>query len=68
LVDQTAQVVNGRYGNSVTAQARYVTLQSGYVMKGHFHRGYGTHARTKLRKDVSAGSVMTYPALIINAR
>ena len=63
LVDQAAQVVSGRYGNSVTAQASYVTLQGGYVMKGH-----GTHARRKLRKDVAAGQPMTYPALIIQGR
>ena len=68
LVDQAAQVVNGRYGNSVTAQASYVTLQGGYVMKGHFHRGHGMHARRKLRTDVAAGQPMTYPALIIRAR
>jgi hypothetical protein len=68
LVDQAAVAVNGRYGNSVTAQPRYVTLQEGYAMRGHFRHGRGVHARTRLRKDVAAGQPMTYPALIIRGR
>lgn len=68
IVEAAAQATAGRYGNSVTAQARYVTLPDGYILKGSFHRGHSENSRTKLRRDVNAGQVMTYPAVIIKAR
>jgi hypothetical protein len=45
-----------------------IPLPGGHVLKGHFRRGIGQFARTKLRKDTAAGSQMSYPALVLAMR
>jgi hypothetical protein len=62
IVERMRQAAMARYGNSYRFNIRMITLQGGYVLKGH-RRG-----RRSTRKDTRAGAVMTYPALEISPK
>lgn len=68
LTELAKREVNSRFGNTVLATDTFIPLSGGYVLKGHFHKGFRAHARTGLREDTEAGAMMTYPALQIVAR
>lgn len=68
VVEATRSAVMGIWGNMIRARATQIQLPGGYVLKGHFRKGYRPHARTKLRKDTKAGAIMTYPALKLEMR
>lgn len=68
VVEDARKMVMSRFGNMVTARRTMVPLPNGYVLRGHFRRGYRQFARTKLRKDTQAGAQMTYPALVLTMK
>ena len=68
VVEDARKMVLSRFGNIVTAKRTMIPLPGGYVLKGHFRRGYRQFARTKLRKDTEAGAQMTYPALVLSMK
>ncbi|UFX42070.1 hypothetical protein HAP47_0022685 [Bradyrhizobium sp. 41S5] len=68
VVEDVRKAVMARFGNFVTAKRTMITLPGGYILKGHFRRGYRPFARTKLRKDTMAGAQMTYPALVLTMK
>lgn len=68
VVEDARKIVLSRFGNLITARRTMIPLPSGYVLKGHFRRGYRPHARTKLRQDTQAGAAMTYPALVMSMK
>lgn len=68
VVEAARQDILSRYGNSVDVERIMMPLPGGYVLKGSFRKGYGTHARTRLQRDTRAGAVMMYPALAITPR
>lgn len=47
---------------------RHIYLPNGYVLKGHFGRGFRPHARRDLRRDTKAGARMTYPAITMSMK
>ncbi len=57
---------------SLKADNQFVLIKAsqggGYILRGHFRRGFRQHSRVSLRPDVFRGESMTYPALIISAR
>ncbi len=57
---------------SINAENQFVIIPAsqggGYVLRGHFRRGFRQHSRISLRPDVFRGESMTYPALIISTR
>lgn len=78
IVEDTVQVVRGRYGNIVKAQYAFVELKGGYVLKGRQYSAankYSAHIRANRgraiatkRKDLKRGEHMTYPAVEITLR
>jgi hypothetical protein len=68
VVEDGRKMVLAKFGNLVTARRTMIPLPGGYVLKGHFRRGYRQFARTKLRKDTAAGAQMTYPALVLSMK
>jgi hypothetical protein len=57
IVQDLRQAVMRRFGNSVTAQVRFIPLAGGYTLK-----------RASRRKDRTAGRALSYPALVVNMR
>ena len=68
IVEDVRRAVMARFGNFVIAKRTMIPLPGGYVLKGHFRRGYRPFARTKLRPDTMAGAQMTYPALVLSMK
>jgi hypothetical protein len=68
VIEDVRKMVMGKFGNMVTAKRTMIPLPGGYVLKGHFRRGYRQFARKKLRRDTQAGSQMLYPALVLSIR
>ncbi len=68
IIDTARQRVNSVFGNMITARREMILLPGGYILKGHFRRGFRQHARRKLRPDASAGQPMTYPCLNLQMR
>lgn len=68
LTERAKREVNRRFGNTVLATDTFVPLAGGYILKGHFHKGFREHARVRLQKDTQAGAIMNYPALQIVGR
>lgn len=68
VVEDARKAIMGRFGNMVTVKRMMIQLPNGYVLKGHFRRGYRPHARKRLRSDTEAGAQMTYPALVLSMR
>jgi hypothetical protein len=68
VYEDARQAVQSRFRGVVKVQHTMIRLQGGYVLKGHFTRGYKKHARTGIRSDTAAGQQVTYPALVITQR
>ncbi|MDF3810068.1 MULTISPECIES: hypothetical protein [Rhodopseudomonas] len=68
VVEDAKKAVMSRFGNMVMAKRTMIPLPGGYVLKGHFRRGYRQFARKRLRPDTTAGSQMLYPALVLSMR
>lgn len=68
VIEDVRKMVMSRFGNFVTTKRTMIPLPGGYILKGHFRRGYRPYARTKLRADTQAGAQMTYPALILSMK
>lgn len=68
IIETGRQKVNSVYGNLITARRELIQLPGGYILKGHFRRGFRKYARRKLRPDVAAGSAMTYPCLTLSMK
>ncbi len=65
------RAVVARFGGAagfLDVRVTQVLLPNGYVLKGHFRKGFRQYARTKLRKDTEAGARMTYPALVMKLK
>lgn len=60
IVERLRQAVLSRYGNLVSANVRFISLQGGYVLKG---RG-----RRAARRDRRPGAQLTYPSLVLDPR
>lgn len=58
IVEDTRQAVMRRFGNTITAQRRFISLGGAYKLRSGGRR----------RKDRGAGRALTYPALVINQR
>lgn len=65
VFEDARQAAQSRFGNTTKFRVHWLELANGYILKGHFRRGAGKHARTKLRADTSAGARMTYPAILV---
>jgi hypothetical protein len=68
VVEDVRKMVLAQFGNMISARRTMIPLPSGYVLKGHFTRGVGRFARTRLRRDTAAGQQMLYPALVLSLR
>lgn len=68
VVEDTLTKVRRRFSNIADIRFTMTTIPDPYILKGVFKRGYKAGARTKIRKDTMAGSMMTYPALSITMR
>lgn len=60
--------VQSQFGRAVDVKFRMVYIPNGYILKGHFRRGYKEFARRKLQRDTQAGARMTYPAIVMNMK
>lgn len=60
--------VQSQFGRAVDVKFRMVYIPNGYILKGHFRRGYKEFARRKLQSDTQAGARMTYPAIVMNMK
>jgi hypothetical protein len=71
IIEEARQQVKKRFP-SLEPQKIFITiprsLGGGYVLRGRFRRGFREQARKKLASDTQAGSVMTYPALLLTGR
>ncbi|TAI67580.1 hypothetical protein [Bradyrhizobium sp. Leo170] len=68
IIEDVRKMVMARFGNFVTTKRTLIPLPGGYILKGHFKRGYRPYARSKLRPDTMAGAQMTYPALVMTMK
>lgn len=68
VAEDGTMIVRRRFGNVAEIKTTMITLPGGYILKGRFTKGYKPNARTKLRRDVEAGTEMTYPALAMTLR
>ncbi len=71
IIEDARQAVRKAYP-SINADYQLVLIPrsrgGGYVLKGHFRRGFRQHSRISLRPDVFRGEPMTYPALVLTVR
>lgn len=67
-IEEARSAVKGIYGNFIDARSTMIQLPDGYVLKGHFVKGFRQFARRKLRPDVRRGENMTYPALSLSLK
>jgi hypothetical protein len=67
-IEEARSAVNGVYGNFIDARSTMIQLPDGYILKGHFVKGFRQFARRKLRPDVRRGESMTYPCLQLSVK
>lgn len=68
VAEDAVLIVRRHFGNVAEIRKTMTTISGGYILKGFFTKGVRQFARTKLRRDTTAGAEMTYPAISINLR
>lgn len=68
VLEDVRKAVMSKFGNMITVKRTMIPLPGGYILKGHFRKGYREFARRKLRADTKAGAQMTYPALVMSMK